>query len=73
MAALLQWQPLFVTSAATAASKMDSAGVTDLHGATDVRDDEWLDVVAPSEYFLLLTLTPLVLCTSLVPPAHQEL
>ena len=58
-------QPPFVQSAATPASKMEAAGLADLHGTTDARDNEWLDVVAPSEYFSWLTVASLVLCAEL--------
>ena len=66
-------QPPFVPSAATTASVMEAAALADLHGTTDTRDDEWFVVVAPSESFSLLTVTPLVLCAEPVPHAHQEL
>ena len=44
---------------------MEAAALADLHGTTDTRDDEWFDVVAPSEHFSLLTVTPLVLAPTL--------
>ena len=44
---------------------MEAATLAGLHGTTDTRDNEWLDVVAPSEYFSLLTVTSLVLCAEL--------
>jgi len=58
-------QPPFVQSAATPASMMEAAGLADQHGTTDARDNEWLDVVAPSEYFSWLTVASLVLCAEL--------
>ena len=44
---------------------MEAAALADLNGTTDTRDNEWLDAVAPSEYFSLLTVTSLVLCAEL--------
>ena len=73
MAVVGRRQPLLVEPAATPASTMESAALADLHGTTDTRDNEWFDVVAPSEYSSLLTVTSLVLFAKLVPHAHLEL
>ena len=53
MAVVGRRQPLLVQPAATPASTMEAAALADLHGTTDTRDNEWFDVVAPSEYFFI--------------------
>ena len=65
MAVVGRRQPPLVLSGTTAVSMMEPATLADLHGTTGTRDDEWFDVVAPHEYFSLLSVTLLVLVPSL--------